>query len=83
MTTSVAVISYRTTSDTSLVFDYRLSESTFSSLEEARKVGEEKRLLGMCVIIRPLYNEEDTKGRFFREWVSFNGGKFVEQRWSY
>lgn len=35
----------------------------------------------LCVIVRPNYGETDEKGRFFREWRSFDGEPLKEIRW--
>ncbi len=51
------------------------------SMQTAQFVGDALREAGMCVIIRPLYNEQNNVGRFFREWRSFNGEPFKEVRW--
>lgn len=40
-----------------------------------------QRTNGKAVIIRPSFNETDEHGSFFREWRSFDGGKFAEIRW--
>jgi len=37
---------------------------------------------GVCVIIRPEFNEFAPDGTvYFRDWVSFNGGAFIEWCW--
>ncbi len=37
---------------------------------------------GVCVIIRPNFNERDVDGSvYFREWRCFNNGPFVECKW--
>lgn len=59
----------------------RLSDSRHPSLEEAQACGETLRAKGVCVIVRPTYNETDRNGRFFREWRSFDGAEFIECRW--
>jgi hypothetical protein len=62
----------------------RLSENEFknqSSLYEALDFAETLRGNGVCVIVRPSYNEVDGEGaEFFREWRSFNGGELKEAR---
>jgi hypothetical protein len=62
------------------IIDERDFEVLFSSLEKAMTEGEGWRSDGICVIVRPNYNEEDEKGHFFREWRSFNGEKLTEVR---
>lgn len=59
----------------------RLFDENFLSLEEAQNIGISKKVPGVCVIVRPSYNEKDEKGTFFREWRSFNGEPFKECRW--
>ena len=65
------------------VYGDRLVDAPFTSLVVAKSLGEMARMEGWCCIIRPAYNEEDEKGRFFREWRSFNGEPFKECRWSF
>lgn len=48
----------------------------------AQRLGESLLAKGKCVIVRPTYNEEDSRGQFFREWRSFNGEPFYECRWN-
>jgi len=56
----------------------RLFTEYHFSLEAARSAGEAERKKGYCVIIRPIYNEKDEQGVFFREWRSFDGEEFKE-----
>ncbi len=78
---NVAVIVVRCNKDT--VWGERLVDARLANLEDARALGETKRAPGMCVIVRPTYNETDDAGkRFYREWRSFNGEPFKECRWS-
>lgn len=63
----------------------RVSESRYSSLEEAMQQGEANACEGLSVIVRPTYNEFDplpdgSKNKFFREWRSFDGKSFEEVR---
>lgn len=51
----------------------------FLDEEEAKKKAVPEK--GKCVILRPRFNEEDEKGRFFREWRSFDGEPLKEVRW--
>lgn len=64
--------------------------ATCQTLDGAMTLGEKERTLdrrekgsygGICVIVRPNYNETDDSGRFFREWRSFNSLPFKESRW--
>jgi len=59
----------------------RLSEESYASLEEAMTSGQNQVGEKRSVIVRPSYNEEDEKGRYYREWRSFNGSPFEECRW--
>lgn len=36
---------------------------------------------GICVLIRPNFNEKNDRGDFYREWRSFDGGTFTEIHW--
>jgi hypothetical protein len=63
------------------IYGDRLVDQTFSSLTQAKLLGAANKAEGKSVIVRPNYNEEDEKGRFFREWRSFNGESFKEVRW--
>lgn len=38
---------------------------------------------GVCVIVRPMYIEQDDSEMFYREWRSFDGKDFEEVRFSY
>ena len=58
----------------------RLFSATFGSVEEAMKRAADCCLPGVAVTVRPNYNEKDERGRFFREWRSFNGGALEEIR---
>jgi hypothetical protein len=59
----------------------RLFDERYPTLEEAMRVGKHKCADGMSVIVRPNYNEKDSRGDFFREWRSFNGDAFKECKW--
>jgi hypothetical protein len=59
----------------------RSFDATFHNLVDATAAAKKRMAKGVCVIIRPNYNEEDPKGKFFREWRSFNGEAFKECRW--
>jgi len=48
------------------------------NVEEGRRFGDMYREKGVCVIVRPNYNEKDDKGTFYREWRSFNGEELKE-----
>lgn len=63
----------------------RLVDKAFGSVPDAINFVERERhqRQGNCVIIRPNYNEEDSRGRYFREWRSFNGEQFRECRWEF
>lgn len=63
------------------VYGERLLDKTYPTLEEATESGKFMCGKGLCVIVRPNYNETDSKGRFFREWRSFNGEALKECRW--
>lgn len=65
------------------LFAVSLFNESFYSLDTAMSVGKTKQADGVSVIVRPNYNEEDSKGRFFREWRSFNGSPFEEVRWDF
>jgi len=65
------------------IYGDRLIDATYPTLDTARKLGETYRGNGKSVIVRPLYNESDDDGRFFREWRSFDGGEFKECRWQF
>jgi hypothetical protein len=55
----------------------------YLTLTVALAVGNKERCKGKgtAVVVRPNYNEHDEKGKFFREWRSFNGADFTESRW--
>lgn len=46
----------------------------------AMEFAETERAKGICVIVRPNYNEKNAQGEFFREWRSFHGEAFKEVR---
>ena len=60
-----------------------LCDTTFPTLEAAMAFGEPATGNGLCVIVRPNYNETDDAGKgFFREWRSFDGQALNEVRWN-
>lgn len=63
------------------IFGERLVDRKMDTVEEATRLGHLYRVVGQSVVVRPNYNEEDEKGKFFREWRSFNGEPFREVRW--
>ncbi len=64
------------------VYD-RVLDVTTQNIDTAFAIGKDNARDGMSVIVRPNYNETDSKGRFFREWRSFNGESFKECRWEF
>lgn len=65
------------------IFGERLVDRSMDTVEEATRLGHLYRVVGQSVVVRPNYNEEDEKGKFFREWRSFNGEPFRECRWPF
>ena len=65
------------------IYGDRLVDEKLSSVEDAKALGEKHRAAGQSVVVRPNYNEEDSDGRFFREWRSFDGTPFKECRFAY
>jgi hypothetical protein len=61
----------------------RKEEKSFHNYIAAKKYADKKTAKGLSVIIRPIYNEKDSKGEFFREWRSFNGEAFTEVKWRF
>ncbi len=59
-----------------------VNRETFKNVGDALTAAFGKCGPGLCVIIRPCYNEETSEGKkFFREWRSFDGAHFNEARW--
>lgn len=57
-----------------------VSRSTYNTLPFAKLVGDMKRAPGLSVLVRPNYNETDENGMlYYREWLSMNGGPWVER----
>lgn len=65
------------------VYGDRLSWIVLYNLREALSLGTDKSKEGVCVIVRPSFNEEDVSGHFFREWRSFNGSPLKECRFNH
>lgn len=65
------------------VYGERLTDTRFSKLDDALKFASPLREQGKSVLVRPNYNERDSKGRFYREWRSFNGEPFQEIRFDW
>lgn len=63
------------------IWGERLFAEHCDSLDKAKEIGESKRAKGMSVLIRPNFNEYDEKGKYFREWRSFDDAEFKEARW--
>lgn len=86
MSTRVEVIVSPTRNDH--ICGARLQDLAYQDLESAYKVGAycvehyADSKIEVVVIVRPVYNEHDESGRFFREWRSFNGEPFKEVRWT-
>ncbi len=76
-TKTVSLIVSKCTNENRIYGD-RLIDITFSTLEEAIVMGDKKRAAGLSVIVRPNYNEHDSKGKFYRELRSFNSNNFKE-----
>jgi hypothetical protein len=84
MDKSVSVIVSKCTPNGDRVYGENLVNETFKNppaLENATAFGNLLREKGKSVLVRPQYNEKDEKGKFFREWRSFNGEPFKEVRW--
>lgn len=81
MANTITVIVSRFTNNR--IYGPRLLDVKTQSLDDAFAIGKDKTADGMSVIVRPNYNETDSKGRFFREWRSFNGEPFKEVRWEF
>lgn len=77
---TISVITCKCVGDLTTYGD-RFVDATFTNLEHAISLGESLRAKGKAVIVRPNYNERDSKGRYFREWRSFNGSPLKESRW--
>lgn len=56
-------------------------EHEFSSVETALLAGNFMKESGYSIIVRPMYNEADILGNFFREFRSLHGESFKEIRW--
>ena len=80
MKNTITVITCKCVGDLTVYGD-RFVDATFTNLEHAMALGESLRAKGKAVIVRPNYNERDAKGRYFREWRSFNGSPLKETRW--
>lgn len=63
------------------VYGDRVVDTKHHTVAEGLLEGDKYREKGFSVLVRPTYNEEDEKGRFFREWRSFHGEPFRECRW--
>lgn len=74
---TVSVIVSKCTPDGQRISE-RISEEKFPSIVVAKSIGNSKLASGVCVIVRPNYNEPDESGRWFREWRSMNGEPFKE-----
>jgi hypothetical protein len=80
---TVSVIVVLCSADNNSIFGSRLIDTAFDTLSWAQDQAEDLKGTGVCVIIRPNYNERYDDGKqFFREWRSFNGEDFKECRWS-
>ncbi len=74
MKTTIEVIVVRCNSDGSRSHGDRLRELSYYTLDVAMYAARQFLAAGLCVIVRPTYNEIDAQGnRYFREWRSFNG----------
>ncbi len=80
-TKSVVVIVSRCNTLGTQAWGGQLWHVSYPTLLAAIRIAASKRAPGMAVTIRPNYNEQDRKGKFFREWRSFNGEDFKECRW--
>jgi hypothetical protein len=61
--------------------DFEVSKTTrleFPTVHAAKRAAWSYKRKGMTVILRPRYNETDAKGRYFRDWRSFDGGVLRE-----
>lgn len=56
-------------------------DTRMATVDEARALAEPHCAEGICVIVRPNYNEGEGVARFFREWRSFHGKPLTEVRW--
>ena len=54
----------------------------FPDLPTAAMVARTHKRIGSAIIIRPNFNEQDERGKFFREWRSFDGEAWRECRWN-
>ena len=56
--------------------DFEVSKVTrleFPSIQAAKRAAWGYKAKCKVVIVRPLYNEKDKRGQFFRDWRSFDG----------
>lgn len=81
---TISVIVRKCTPEGDRVYgDFVCNSFDADDLDRAIDIAKENSNEGFSVIIRPNFNEEDEKGRFFREWRSFNGSLFKEVRFQY
>lgn len=54
------------------------TEKQFTCFHEAMLYGNKAVVKGVCVIVRPNYNETDINGSFYREWRGIDGATLAE-----